>query len=84
MKIKTKDRYYFGESLKTIAWELAKFTRDVYDDIRNSSVEILSSLPTPSEDYRGKLVIVPSSGIDELYICRKNGSSYEWKKISLV
>lgn len=84
MKLDTKERYFFGKSFESFIREFAKFNRDVYDDLRKIHIEILNSLPTPSQDYRGRIVIVPQAGVDKIYICRKNGSIYEWKEIQVL
>jgi len=40
-------------------------------------------LPTASQEYRGKLILVNGTGNtnDSLYICLKIGSNYEWVKL---
>lgn len=84
MKLAVKERYFFGNNFESLLMALAKFTRDVYDDVKKIQTEILTSLPTASEDYRGRFVIVPVAGVDKVYVCRKNGSLYEWKEVSLI
>ena len=81
--MRTKKRYFWGNALATILNMLARFANDVYDDITFLSIQRIDSLPSASADYWGKIYFVDNSGVDTPYICRKNGSNYEWKEISL-
>lgn len=82
MKLKTKQNYFFSPGWTALFKELTKFIREVYDDLVHLRTTSTSSLPTAGEDYYGRFYLVPTSGVDDLYVCRKNGSNYEWKKLS--
>jgi hypothetical protein len=82
MKQFTKSIYGFKAPLDALIRLMDQFVKDVYDDFRQSLPSEVSSLPTASKENRGRILIVPNgSSIDEFFICRKNGSSYEWKRI---
>ena len=84
MKLAIREKYFLGDTIDSIKRTINKFIHNTYDDTRKISVQVLTSLPTAQQDIRGQIVIVPSSGVDKVYICRLNGSSYEWKEISWV
>ncbi len=83
MKLSVKDKYFFGETISDIVKRLNVLVRDTYDDMQKVKTGVLESLPTANQDNRGQIVIVPSGGIDKVYVCRKNGTNFEWKEISL-
>ncbi|KMM36731.1 glycosyl hydrolase family 28-related protein [Guptibacillus hwajinpoensis] len=44
-------------------------------------VQYESKLPNPTEEMRGRIILIQNGQTDELYICIKEGSLYKWKKI---
>jgi len=82
MKLSLKDRYFLQENFPDLIKQLNMSIKDTYDDIQKTATQILDTLPTAQQDNRGQIVIVPSAGVDKVYICRLNSGSYEWRDIT--
>jgi len=73
--------------------DVLKFIRADPPYIQTADLEVLNdkfirigkdsdgSLPTPSVDYRGKMIRVENATGDKVYICEWNGSAYVWREI---
>jgi len=78
MKLKTKPTYY----TKYRDQELNNFILDVYDDFRLLEPTLVTELPAPVKEYRGKFVLKQGDP-DELYVCVQESGGFTWKKVSL-
>jgi len=76
MLLKTKPTYY----TKYRDQELNNFILDVYDDFRLLEPTLVTELPAPVKEYRGKFVLKQGDP-DELYVCVETGSGYAWMKV---
>ena len=73
----------FGDELAKTLWQTL---RNIYDDeVSLGKTEIITTLPSAGAKYRGKMFILPTAGLDELYICAYNTgtAAYAWKKITI-
>lgn len=84
MKLKTKRKYFFQAPINALIRALTTMAGDVHDDIDQLAPQEYTSLLNASAENRGRIIIVPNAGVDEFHICRKNGSSYEWKQITVT
>ena len=79
------------EATKKFAQDLAnlllKQHRDITDDIKNAqNLDTVDSLPTPTAEYRGRLVVLKGSGTgaDKVYLGIDTGSSgFAFKQITI-
>ena len=78
MLLKTKPTYY----TKYRDQELNNFILDVYDDFRLLEPTLVTELPAPVKEYRGKFVLKQGDP-DELYVCVQESGGFTWKKVSL-
>ena len=66
---------------------LRQTLKNIYDDTTAlEKAEVVSSLPTASIEYRGKVFIVPQAADDKAYRCvlDTGGGTYSWKEITFV
>ena len=70
MVVKKIDKIYLPDSIAT---------KEYVDT--HQTINISTTLPTPSQELRGKILIVPDeNNNDQLYICLKTSGKYIWKK----
>lgn len=54
--------------------------------LNDTSLYVRNSLLTPSEEHRGKQVLIQADGVeDKLYICvRRSDGNYHWKQVQFI
>lgn len=65
---------------------LMQTLKNIFDDLTNlEKIEVVSALPVAAKIYRGKMLILSTAGLDEVYICAYNTgtAAYAWKKITI-
>jgi len=63
---------------------LMQALKNIYDDLINlEKTEIVTALPTAAKEYRGKIMVLVTTGLDEVYICLYNigTAAYSWEQI---
>ena len=63
---------------------LMQTLKNIFDDLTNlEKAEVTAALPTAAKEYRGKIMILPTAGLDEVHICLYNTgtATYSWEQI---
>lgn len=75
-----------GDGTKSVFQQLMRFlfdqAKNVYDDIVAVRIGTGETLPTASEDWRGRFYLLMTDGAaDELHFCTFDGAVYIWTQL---